>query len=219
LAFIFKIVGIKEAAYYILPALYLVGFFSVSFLYLKRCVGQGVAGTTCLLFLSVPIVRDMGGRNYPDFIELTWVLAALALIFEAYKAPRGRARYILLVLSGLSASLALLTRETSAWVILVYAFLFLRGKPFTRTEMLYVLAGALPLLLADTLYLHVMTGDWLYRLHVSSAHTTILSSHMRGGTFNGPVLFNAELAKRWTVDGPFYVHWAVNPLEPVFKSS
>lgn len=212
LALAMRLFGQGDLAYHVVPWAYQLGFFLAAFVYLYRRLGVFPALVACLLYLSVPVVRDYSGRNYPDFMEMVWVSVALALLYEASQAGEVRRQCLPALFSGVAAAIAILTRETAAWIVLVYAVLILTGRPIARLAMLFALFGALIPLGADLLYLHHMTGDWLYRLHVSSQHTGILSTHMRGGVYHGRPFLNPDLASRWTVDGPVYVHWAINPI-------
>ncbi|MBB6123926.1 glycosyltransferase family 39 protein [Sphingobium subterraneum] len=216
LALLMRIWPDDPLVFFLLPAVYFVGFFLLFFSFFPKRIGWGASLLAAALLLATPIVRDYGGRFYPDFIELFWVGSALMLLYRAWElrdiGHRAGQRRWLLAASGLATALAIMTRETAAWMVLLYGWLLLRGRPFSRGDVLMVAAGAAPLLVADWLFLYAKTGDILYRFHVITAHTDIPSAHLRGGVYRGQVLLNPDLAARWTVDGPIYVHWAINPI-------
>lgn len=176
---------------------------------LRARFGVGAAMLWGVLFAANPLVHELATRLYPDLAEAFFVCASLA---ACDAATRVRRRTALLLLAGVAASLAMLTRETSFFLPLLYACLFVAGQWLTRRDWLLVAAGAVPLLLIDNGWLWWATGDPLYRLHVALQHVGVASSHLAGGTFGGPVLMNPALAGRWVSTGPVDVHWTVNPL-------
>lgn len=176
---------------------------------LRARFGTGAAALWGVLFAANPLVHELATRLYPDLAETFFVCASLAACDAATRRKR---RAALLLLAGLAASLAMLTRETSFFLPLLYAGLFVGGRWLTRRDWLLVALGALPLLLIDNGWLWSVTGDPMYRLHVALHHVAVASDHLAGGTFGGPVLMNPALAARWVPAGPVDLHWTVNPL-------
>lgn len=176
---------------------------------LRARFGAGVAALWGVLFAANPLVHELATRLYPDLAEALFACASLAACDAAARRER---RSTLLLLAGVAASLAMLTRETSFFLPLLYAALFVAGRWLSRRDWLLVAAGALPLLLLDNGALWWATGDPLHRLHVALAHVAVPSTHMAGATFGGSVLMNPALAARWIQTGPVDLHWAVNPL-------
>jgi hypothetical protein len=71
------------------------------------------------------------------------------------------------LLSGISAGLAFVTRETSAIIVLFYGILFLLGWRMPRAYFFLIAGGFLAVTAIDTAYLASMTGGPLYRFHAS----------------------------------------------------
>lgn len=83
-----------------------------------------------------------------------------------------------MVLSGLAAGCALITRETTVALLLFYVaqFVFGRGRGFRAYLLLAV--GLVAVVAADWLYLYHMSGDPLYRIHMA----------LKGAQGDGPQL-------------------------------
>src|ERR1700737_2220578 len=75
-------------------------------------------------------------------------------------------------LCGICAGLAFITRETSAIIALFYGVLFLLGRRAPRAYFFLIAGGFLAVLAIDTVYLASMTGDPLYRFHISMGAVT-----------------------------------------------
>jgi hypothetical protein len=213
-----RLLGESAGGLLLVPLGYALALMLLGLLWLRARFGAGVAALWGVFFATSPLVHELATRIYPDVAEAFFVLASLAACDAARRrAPAHRAG--LLVLAGVTAALALLTRETSAWLALLYAGGFVLGRPFTRRAWLWVAAGAVPLLALETAWLWQATGDPLHRLHVALNHVEVPSNHMRGRVFKGAVFFNADLASRWLVRGPVDVNWTVNPLLYFFIDS
>jgi hypothetical protein len=216
LAASFKLFGLSRAAMMVVPILYYLATFVLTFLMLSKRYGVRLAVIWTALFCTTPLFHLMGSEAFPDLIEVFWVAASFWAFVAAVDHPA--IRNTALIAAGVAASLAMLTRETTYYVPVAYGLLFLVGKPLPRKDLLWVVVGALPLLLAEELWLGLSTGDWLYRQHIDMSHVLIPSAHMIGGIHKGSVLFSSSLASSWTVDGPVNVHWSINPLIYLFLS-
>jgi Dolichyl-phosphate-mannose-protein mannosyltransferase len=212
LASLMRLLPDQPIIFYLLPVAYFLVFFAIIVPYLRNHIGTMATFIAMALFVATPVVRDYGGRVYPDFIEMFWVALALIALHRACEVQSAGKRRGILFASGAAAAMALLTRETCVWIVLFYAYLLFRGRPISRSDMLMVALGAAPLLFADWLFLFLKTGDIFYRFHIITSHVDIPSTHMVGGVYHGRVFLNPDLAARWTVDGPVYVHWSINPL-------
>jgi hypothetical protein len=182
-------------------------FAGAGFAALFRLASPRAAWLWLALVLLNPIVHEMGTSLFPEIAELALGTVGLGLVWGAARSPRWLGA---LLLAGLAFGLAALTRETIVMIAPLVAFVVWRTRGWRGVAA--VAAGALLPVIADTLYLHAMSGDWLYRLHVDSAHTQIASAHLEGGTFHGRVFFNPDLAARWIPAGPAKIHWILNPL-------
>ncbi|WP_425230527.1 glycosyltransferase family 39 protein [Sphingomonas sp.] len=201
--------GEGRMALLLVPVGYALGLLMLGTAVLRARFGVRAAALWGVLAAASPLVHELATRLYPDLAEAMFVCVSLACCEAAARRTR---RAIPLLAAGVSASLALLTRETSFFLPLLYAACFVAGQPLRRRDWLLVAAGAAPLLLLENGWLWAATGDPFYRLHVALHHVAVPSDHMAGGTFSGPVLMNPALAERWVPAGPVDVHWTVNPI-------
>ncbi len=213
-AALFAALGASIAAAMWVPLAAALAFALLNFACLRQAAGSRVAWLWAALFLTTPLFLRIGTAIFPEIIELFFATAALwSLWFGRASARPAR----LFALSGLCAGLAIMTRETSAWLVLVYAACLLVAPGPRRTAYLWVIAfAALPLAI-EWLWLFLATGDPLYRLHVALHHVGIPSENMIGGTAPaGPVLLNPAIARLWKPPGLFHIHWALNPVLGLF---
>ena len=206
-----RLLGEGTSGLLAVPMLYALALTALVTALLRARFGYRAAGLWALFYATNPLVHELATRIYPDLAEAFFVILSLAACLVA-RETTGKWRALLLLGGGMACSLAMLTRETSFFLPLLYAGAFAVGRPLPRRDLLWVALGAVPLLAFETIWLHAATGDWLYRLHVALHHVDVPSNHMAGKVFSGPVLFNPALASRWIVDGPVDIHWSVNPL-------
>jgi len=201
--------GLKIAAAMWVPTLYGLLFAGAGFAALFRLASPRSAWLWLALVLLNPVIHEMATSLFPEIAELALITAGLGLVWWA--CVQRRLAGPALFLAGLLLGLAFLTRETAALVGPLVAVLLWKSGKGWRGFALVAFGGLIPLV-ADTLFLHALSGDWLYRLHVDSAHTQIASAHLRGGTFEGRVFLNPALGARWIPAGPTRIHWIVNPI-------
>lgn len=211
----FAIAGESLAPFHLLPAFAWLLLLGISMAGLARFAGEAPAIVFAGLFATTQLFHQFGTRFYPEIFELLFVAASLWSFYLGAQAEAGR-RW--LVGAGVAAALAMLTRETSWYLPLLYAGLFVTGRPVPRAKLLWVAVGAVPLLAAETLWLWAATGDPLHRAHVALNHVKVPTDQMEGLVYEGAggVLFNPEIGARWKDVGTFDVHWTVNPLLNLF---
>jgi hypothetical protein len=111
----------------------------------------------------------------------------VAASFWAFYFGSGpRTNRALLVLSGICAGLAFVTRETGAIVALFYGILFLLGRRVPRAYFFLIAGGFLAVLTIDTVYLITMTGDPLYRFHIAGARCRAIIRSIRTSRLHFP---------------------------------
>jgi hypothetical protein len=76
------------------------------------------------------------------------------------------------------AGCAFLTRETAIFIAVFYALFFLAGHRFHRKYYLWIAAGFLSVWGLELLYLGLMTGDPLYRFHISLHHDSTINRNI-----------------------------------------
>lgn len=213
-----RVLGEGTAGLLFVPVAYALALMMLGLTWLRARFGANVAALWGVFFAANPLVHELATRIYPDVAEAFFVLFSLAACDSA-RRHAGAARAGRLMAAGLAAALALMTRETSAWLVLLYAGGFVLGRPLTRRDWLWVAAGAVPLLAVEEVWLWIATGDPLHRLHVALNHVEVPSNHLHGKVFNGSVFFNSDLGDRWVERGAVDVNWRLNPLIYFFIDS
>lgn len=137
---------------------------------MTRRLGQADAVAFTLLFLTMPGSLVLATFASDDIMELFLVVASLISFVAAERATR---RWPLVLVSGLCAGLAFLSRETTGGLILAYGVLFLARPGIPRR--LYFLMGAAfcAVVFAQVAFLAAMTGDWFYRIHLDATHDIV----------------------------------------------
>ena len=208
----FKMFGPTTDAMLLVPRLAWALLVAVTTGGLARFAGLRAAALWVLLAVLSPIMHEMATSCFPEMVELAFSAVSLWAFLAARGAGRGRIAWLLL--SGLAAGLAILTRETAVVLPLVYGIAFLWRPGMSRGSYTWIAAGLILPIAIDTLWLWQQTGDALYRYHIDSGHIHIASAHLRGGVYTGvrgPIL-NFDLASRWVPSGPLPIHWSVDPL-------
>ena len=152
---------------------------------------------------------QLGVQLNVDIFETVLVVVSFWLIYAAGSGIK--ARSWLLTAAGVAASLAWLTRETTAAFLLFVAVLFILDRRYSWHDGLWFALGAAPLILIETGFYWIRTGSPFYRLHVDLGHTQIHSIWLEGGVADTIPLFNVDLAERWLPGGFFDIHWLINP--------
>lgn len=162
LAVSFAIFGHGEMAL-ALPML----FYGIGLLLLMGlCVGHvagPVAGVlTPVLIASVPTFALGATLGATDVPEAFLIMAS----FWAFHFASQSSRRWLFVASGVLAGCGLLTRETTVALLVPYAILFAVGYG-KRGNYLWMGAGFMAVVGIDLIYLYVLSGDPLWRIHVT----------------------------------------------------
>jgi len=202
----FKAFGISIASVQLVPRLYADLLVGLTTGCLARFATRRAAGLWLLLALTSPILHEMATSCFPEMLELTFGAASMWLFWVGCKGKAG-----LLFGSGLLLGLATLTRETAICLLPIYVWAWWREGRSVPLAAAF-LAGFVPPIAIDTLWLWSITGDLLYRLHVDQSHIGIYSDHLRGGVYHGRAFLNPDLASRWVPSGPISVHWTIDPV-------
>jgi len=136
-----------------------------------RRLGAAEAGAFACLFLTMPGSIVLATIASADIVELFLVVASLALYLAAEAAGRGR--WALLLGAGACAGLAFLARETTVALVLAYGVLFLVRPAVPRGEFVLLGAGFCLVVLAETAFHGIATGDPLYRWRLDTTHDVV----------------------------------------------
>jgi hypothetical protein len=137
------------------------------------CLARALEHRTALLasaMIALTPVFILPSSPSDDLVECFFAAASL---WSFYFGSGPRINRALLLLSGLCAGLAFVTRETGGIIALLYGVLFLLGRRVPRAYFFLIAGGFLFVLAIDTGYLASMTGDPFYRFHLSLGAVSI----------------------------------------------
>jgi 4-amino-4-deoxy-L-arabinose transferase-like glycosyltransferase len=160
--------GINELTMMLPTKVYLLLLILLTYGCLSRLVERRTALLASALLALTPIVI-LPSSPSDDLVECFFVVASF---WAFYFGSGARTSPALLLLSGICAGLAFVTRETSAIIALFYGILFLVGLRLPRAYFFLIAGGFLAVLAIDTVYLASVTGDPLYRFHISIGAVT-----------------------------------------------
>jgi hypothetical protein len=106
-----------------------------------------------------------------DAVETFFVTASLVAFLFAVRNDQNK---LILMLSGLCAGAAFITRPTAIALVVFYGFLFLIGYYMPRWRYLLVALGFTLVWLAEGFYYLGSTGDFFYRLTVDFNHDQVV---------------------------------------------
>jgi len=141
-----------------------------SYLCLRAWSGWPTAALATLAAILIPEFPVQATYANPDILELAFVMAAFWCHQSALSQPE---RTLPLLHCGALAALAFLTRETSAALILYFAFLCLFRPGMPRRHYAYIALTFAAVVSTEFFYLGLRTGDVLYRLHLSATHDQV----------------------------------------------
>jgi len=160
--------GINEFTMMLPTKVYLLLLILLTYGCLSRLLEQRTALLASALIALTPVLV-LPSSPSDDPVECFFVAASF---WAFYFGSEHRINRALLLLSGICAGLAFITRETSAIIALFYGVLFLLGRRAPRAYFFLIAGGFLAVLAIDTVYLASMTGDPLYRFHISMGAVT-----------------------------------------------
>lgn len=201
----FALFGESEASLFLVMAIYFALFLGLVYLCVRDAAGDTAASLAVLLIGATPAFALSPSFMTPDIPEAFFVLGSL---WAFHLGWRGYRRW-LFVVAGVAASLAFVTRETSAGLFAFYLLLFVFNYGGSRAAYLWMALGFAPVALTDSVALWLASGDPLYRFHVA----------LRGAANDGPELgyttqAQAGLDRFGAVDTP---RWA-KPLVVLFAN-
>jgi 4-amino-4-deoxy-L-arabinose transferase-like glycosyltransferase len=134
---------------------------------LWRIVGWQAGLIAPVLLACIPAFTWGASAAVTDVPEAFYITASLWAFYAATRAglvPRQKAGFYLL--SGMLAGLGFITRETAAALLVAYLLLFMTGYGERRFYVVMAI-GFFLITGSDELYLWLMSGDPLWRLHVT----------------------------------------------------
>jgi len=156
----FRLFGVSEATL-ILPNLaYYFGTLILTYVWASRAFGWQASLLAIAIMASAPVFAIQASVVFSDITELFFVAVSFWLFVQAGRARDAR---FLLLISGIAAGCAWLTRETTIALIATYGLVWLRGRFIARSAYVYLGLGFFLVLLAEAAFMFYMTGNPLYR--------------------------------------------------------
>lgn len=163
IAISFALFGESEVALLAPILLYYAALLLLTFWCVSK-IGGFAAGLLAVALVTVTPVLAMGASFVAtDIPEAFYIISSLWVFYFAWNPYRPA----LFALSGALAGLGILTRETTAALLLFYGILFLANVGRSRAAYLWMAAGFLPIAAIDMLTLWLASGDPIYRLSMS----------------------------------------------------
>ncbi len=141
-----------------------------------RTSGLLAAALATALVVTGPLLVTLSTTALVDPIEAMYLVLALMLMHREMQRQDTQAtpRWPALLLAGICAGLALLSRETAAFAVAAVGLLFLCGFGMHRLWYLITAAGFALVLGAETLLYWITTGNPLYRFGIASNHDLLI---------------------------------------------
>ena len=196
LAASFSIFGRGELALAMPMLVYGIGLLLLMGLCVWRVAGPLAGLIAPLLITTVPAFSSGATVVYTDVPEAFFVIASFWAFYFATGSPR-RGTF---VLAGLLAGCGFLTRETAIAVLVPYAILFLAGYG-RRGNYVWIGIGFAAIVGLDAIYLWLLSGDPLWRIHVTQ----------RGLSGDSP--YTPGLKAPAGMDDPFGIYSLPRPLQ------
>lgn len=173
MALIFKLWGQSEISAALATLLY--AFFTGlgAYLFFRRREGRVSAILVAILIATSPLLAINATSLRIDSVETFFVMASL---FACLLAFENRKPTVLLLVAGILAGLAILTRPTAIALGAFYGILFIIQWRIKLQQYLLIAAGFLSIWLAESIYYAVRTGNFFYRFSVDFNHDKVLRS-------------------------------------------
>lgn len=166
-----------------------VAFLVVHYAALRHWFGWKAAAAVALIGILVPAFPVQATYANPDLVEMTLVVASVWCL--VYARERG-GPWPALLLSGVLAGLALVTRETAILLLPFFGLLFLLRPAMPRWRYLLIAAGFAAVVGGQMGYFAARTGDPLYRARISATHDQVDRAGMYARAANAEQTFDSE---------------------------
>ncbi|MEY2928222.1 MAG: hypothetical protein RL367_2699, partial [Pseudomonadota bacterium] len=167
MALSFKIFGENSFAMVLPCLLYVLAFMVIVWRAVRDAAGEWSAALVLMLLATSPLIVIQSSIADVDVIEMCFLFASVLLFWRCLDQGPDPKR---LLMAGALAGCGFLARETAVFVAVFYALFFVAGHRFHRKHYLWIALGFLGAWGLELLYLGLMTGDPLYRFHLSLHH-------------------------------------------------
>jgi 4-amino-4-deoxy-L-arabinose transferase-like glycosyltransferase len=180
--------GENEIAIALPTILYALALITMLIGFIRRVSDLRAVFIIAPLLVTAPILVIHSTIASIDIIEALFVFASLFLFVQASRGE-GKATKALM-LSGMMAGLAFLTRETAVFLLVFYGALFLMGIGIKRLHYFIMALGFFVVWGLETLYFWIFSSDPLYRFTRSFGHDSTIdrSIDLAGNFIIHPIL-------------------------------
>jgi len=175
MAAVFAVFGQSEATLAAPMLAYGIALLLMTGLCVRQIAGPRAGALAAVLVVSAPAFASGATVAYTDVPEAFFVLAS----YWSFHFALGAQRRGLFIMAGVLAGCGFLTRETTVALLVPYAILFLIGYG-GRLNYVWMGAGFVTVAGADSLCLWLMSGNPLWRLHVTLGAVAYDSPYTRG---------------------------------------
>jgi hypothetical protein len=181
LAFLFYWFGENEFTL-ILPALIAgTGIIATSLVLIQSIFSSTISVITGVVLTSTPLLVFYSGVLYADIIEAFFILTSL---YSFYISLYSKYSKSFLILSGFLCGFAFITRETSVFLVFLYFLLFLSNFGTKRQNYFYIFYGFASVVMAEVIYLWIMSGNPFYRIEIALNHDSRIDRAQNQGGLN-----------------------------------
>lgn len=180
----FRLFGVSELTLILPQLIYYVATLVLTYYWATRTFGQRVSLLAVVIMTALPVFAIQATVVFSDITELFFVIFSLWLFLDAKNRPHNSGA---LIVSGIAAGLAWLTRETTIALLLTYGLLFLSGWGIPRARYFMVGAGFVVVVLAEAALMYYLTGNPLHRYTeiLSARQTFSYRGEVQGELFDG----------------------------------
>jgi hypothetical protein len=147
-----------------------VGLVLLNYFLISKVKDRQTALLSSTLLATSPLLLVNATSLRVDTVESFWVIASLLIFYvSVYKNGDG----VLLVLAGIAAGIAFITRPTAIGLLLYYFILFASGYGNNRSKYMLVFLGFILIWGTETIYYWMNTGTPLHRFYLDYYHDTI----------------------------------------------
>ncbi len=183
LALVRSLLGDKLYVLFLPSLAYSAGIVVLLAIWMRRAAGMFCAAAALVLVVTNAVFLLTSATANIDVAETFFVLLAFVLLDAAMarEAVGTRSSIPLLVMAGVAAGLGMLSRETAIFGVFAVGLLFLGGYGLPRSRYVAFGIGFASVVLLEFAYLYAMTGNILYRLHISAHHDETVSRYLDQG--------------------------------------
>lgn len=194
--------GYTALAYYAVPFLYTLALLLACYFAARTFVGTALAALAALMVLALPTVMTQGTWLLADIPSMFWLVSGVTLFLRALTATEERLPFGYITASGVCLFVAVLTKESTAPLLLGLGFfpLVLRSRRSLQI-LLGTAAVTATLELVELAAMWSIFGDPLHRLHAStSAQLPYMERVVQTGFSLPDQVTWGSLATRFLVD-------------------